>query len=150
MNPSFAARLYSLLRSVDSSPATEPGDRLLARSAGRMMEETVEAALECGLSVAEIWQHVADAIHNECVKRGCYPSELPTRRGEHAEVVGELADMGLIHDYVRHLAGVTQGEVEEAAEAKVLKMERARAAGTLNVINGLLYTKRAAARPPST
>lgn len=144
MKATFAERLYALLRSVDPSPATEMNDRLLARSAGRMLEENVELAMECGLAPAAIWRHVGDAIHNECIKAGRFPSELRSERGDRSALVAELADNALINDYVRLIAGISQEEIEVAAAAKVEKMEAARNAGTLNVIDGLMYTKRAA------
>ncbi len=145
MFSALSERLYAVLRSVDPSPATEMTDYLLARSSGRLVEETVETVLACGLPVEKIWQHVADAVHNEAVKAGRYPSEIRPARASRAEIVAELADARLVHDYVRHIAGIAPEEVEAAARAKVEKMEAARDAGTLTVIDGLMYTKRAAA-----
>jgi hypothetical protein len=146
MKPAFAERLYAVLRSVDPSSATDKSDRLLARSAGRMLEEDVELALECGLPVEKIWQHVGDAIHNECLKAGRFPSEIKPGRRDRAALVAELADSALVHDYIRHIADISPEEIEAAATAKVAKMETARDAGTINVIDGLMYTKRAAHR----
>ena len=146
MLSSPSERLYDVLRSVDQSEATEIGDRLLSRSAGRLLEETVELVLACGLPVEKIFLHVMDAIHNESLKAGRFPSEIRDRRADHAEVVGEFADVDLIHDYLRHIARVTPEEMQAAALAKVDKMEAARDAGTLTVIDGLMYTKRAPAR----
>ena len=144
MSTAFGERLYAILRTADSSPATEKTDHLLARSAGRMLEETVEAAMECGLPVEKIWQHVADAIHNECVKAGRYPSEIKAGRGERTAVVAELADSALTHDFTRYVAGISPEEVKAAAETKITKLMNAGRAGTLNVIDGLMYTKRSA------
>lgn len=108
-----------------------------------MLEENVELAMECGLAPATIWQHVGDAIHNECVKAGRFPSEMRSARGDRSALVAELADNALINDYIRLIAGISREEIEAAAAAKVEKMEAARNAGTLNVIDGLMYTKRA-------
>lgn len=142
MPAAFGEHLYAILRSVDPSPVTDKTDHLLARSAGRMLEETVEAALECGLSVEKIWQHVADAIHNECIKADRYPSEIKAGRGTHHALIAELADGYLTHDFTRYIAGISPEEIDTAAKAKVMKLEAARNAGTLNVIDGLMYTKR--------
>ena len=140
MRSDLGKDLYDVLRAADPGPSTEIGDHLLARSGGRLLEEAVETALDCGLSAAEVQSHVMDALYNEARKRACYPSAIKGARADQAAVTGELGDMVAIVQYIRHIAGISPEDVNAAAEAKLAKLRAKLASGELYVIDGLMYS----------
>lgn len=146
MRPEIGRDLYEVLRAADPGPSTDISDRLLARSGGRLLEEAVETALDCGLSAAEVQAHVMDAIHNEARKRACYPSAIAGARADQDAITGELGDMAGIIQYIRHIAGITPEDVDAAAEAKLAKLRARLASGELYVIDGLMYSYKSADR----
>lgn len=120
------------------------GERFLARRvAGRLLEEAVELALAHGLTIAGVHGHIADAIHNECRKEECFPSEFGERFESRPERIGEMADVQCILEYLALCTDVSMPEIGATAETKVLLVEQRAANGEMHVINGLLYKKAA-------
>ena len=144
MRPEIGQDLLDIIRTAD--PSIEINDHLFARTGGRILEEAVELAIDCGQSAEGVYKHVSDAVFNECRKRSCFPSELHGKRGDRASMIGELADNQLLIEYTRNLAGITQEEIDAAAEAKVAKLRAKLESGELYVVDGLMYTQKAPGR----
>ncbi|MGY3581904.1 NTP pyrophosphatase (non-canonical NTP hydrolase) [Bradyrhizobium sp. USDA 4341] len=143
MRPDIGKDLHDVLRAADSGPSTVISDHLLARTGGRLLEEAVETALDCGLSASGVLTHVMDAIHNECRKRASYPSAIDGARADQDSLTGELGDMAALVQYIRHIADISPEALDAAAEAKLEKLRAKLASGELYVSDGLMYTYRA-------
>lgn len=132
--------ILGIVRTLDPSLTTVT-DHMVARAAGRFLEEAVELALALGLHPKAAMGHVADAIHNECRKRGCFPSEYPPGAEERSEMVAELADIDILTAYLAELIGASPEEVDRAADAKMAKFRTSLMTGNLKIIDGLIYRK---------
>lgn len=90
--------------------------RTPASVAGRLLEEAVELGLAAGLSTAEIFGHVADALHNQALKasekasKTVFPSKLIA---DSVELPEECADVSLVLKDLCWVAGVKLAEEEE-------------------------------------
>lgn len=136
------AELFRLVRSVDPSNVDLKYDkRFIARSAGRLLEETVELALACGLPSCEVFSHVADALHSEALKAGVYPSRLDVKSNDYqtAAIREELVDVQLLHEYLEFLTGATVTESDK--REKILKLASLVRDGKMKIIDGLMYRK---------
>lgn len=94
--------------------------RTVAAVSGRLLEESVELALACGMNAGAIFGHVADALHNQALKasrlasKTIFPAQL-VANSEMKEIADEGADVGLILDDLAHVAGF---DLEAAKAAK--------------------------------
>jgi NTP pyrophosphatase (non-canonical NTP hydrolase) len=140
MRSDIGKDFHDVLREADPGPSTAISDHLLSRTGGRLLEEAVEAALDCGLPVSAVLTHVMDAIHNECRKRVCYPSAIAGTRADQASLAGELGDLAALVQYIRYIASIPPEAVDAAAEAKLEKLRAKLASGELYVRDGLMYT----------
>lgn len=96
----------------------------------RLLEETVELALACGASPADVHTSVHDAVHNEHLKdpsKGFHENHV----ADQSEITGELADVGLLWGFVQRLAAVYDNELVDAAGLKVERLRKAQRDDTL-------------------
>ena len=91
--------------------------------AGRLLEETVELALDAGLTAGEIMAHIADALHNQALKASAaagktvFPSQVS---GKSKGLGQECADVSLVLKDLCHVAKVDL-PAEERAKFEVFK-----------------------------
>lgn len=119
-------------------PLPEP--RYLAK---RLLEEAAELVLACGGTPGDVLLAAADAIASECRKRDDrYPSEvepLDVRRGE---ILGEVADVQMLLDLVRDVAGLEPDDVEDQLGAKEQALREAWDRGQIYVTKNRIFYRR--------
>lgn len=107
----------------------------------RLLEEAVELCLACGASPQDIYAAHADAMRKEHAKdpsRGFVEERIESQ----AEITGEIADIVLLAAVTAAVASVNDGEVADAAKAKVDRLESAAAAGLLHfTADGRFYRR---------
>lgn len=143
MNSPLGERLDAVVKIVASKQGeTLPdGDRLLARVGGRLLEEAVELALELGADPKDVMGHVMDAIHNEARKAMAFPTQMGVIVPDREAVLGEIADVSCMVDYLGYQMSFAAGEVYEAQRRKIVKLTDAAHAGEMVMIDGLIYRK---------
>jgi len=120
-------------------PPHTPAPRALAL---RLMEEAVELAMACGASAEDVNISVGESLKNEQVKdlSRTYDEK---RIASHEEIVGEVADVGILLSVTSMLAKTMTDEVMDAARAKVDRLLEAKANGDLIIKpDGRFYRRR--------
>lgn len=119
--------------------AAQRTQHMRKRASQRLIEEVVELMFELGCSTGDIYTSVTDAIHNESKKHSQYPSQLQELNIDPKEVLGEVADVTIVLDYIRHACKITQQDVESQIWEK-LKLGRKRVeAGECKVVDYNVY-----------
>jgi hypothetical protein len=134
-------RIGRVLRRAGHAKLPEP--RAVAY---RLLEETVELAIECGLGTGSIHAAVNDAITNEATKLNVLPSELvdqePDYRPSPLALAGELADVKLLAGWCGRVGNVNPNAILNAAYEKIVRLEEAARAGELFVsADGRFYRR---------
>jgi len=99
--------------------------------AGRLLEEVVELCLAAGMKSGDIYGHVTDALHNQCLKESertgktIFPSQLVAKfasaEDQFKEMAEESADVGLVHKDFCHVAHINQEHEENTKHAKFIQ-----------------------------
>src|SRR5690348_10545515 len=101
-------------------------NHLIQRACARGLEEFVELCLTAGMSTGDIFQAVTDAFHNEGLKAQQYPSRFERRNVDFTNMIVEVVDVRICLDYIRHLSGVSKGQIDVHTSTK-LELLRMRA-----------------------
>jgi hypothetical protein len=134
-----------------ADPTIRVDARLIARTAGRLVEEVTELCLECGLPGALVMQHVVDALHNEAVKVNQFPSQLgrPKTTDPFLNKQGitvEIGDVAICLDTLRYMAEIDEGDLKLQIVDKLLDLNASVVRGDHVMIDGLMYKKNRAER----
>ena len=140
---SVGSRLFNVIAQIDKPKPLTIDTHFKAMTAARLLEEAVELALAHSLPAREIIAHVVDAVHNECKKANCYPSDLNATGCMRSDAVTELADVQMCLQYLGLLSNISQAEIDAAAEEKIRKLEKALANGELKIVDCRIYRKEA-------
>lgn len=101
--------------------------RAPTRVAQRVLEECVELCLATGMTAAQIYNGVADSIHNQCVKASTLRTVFPSQYQEiydRPSIIKEIADVRLVLLDLMHVCGsIKIGTVDNAIRAKFNKLK---------------------------
>lgn len=101
--------------------------RTPAAVAARLLEEVVELCLAAGCDAGTIFAHVADSLHNQCLKAGerMGRTVFPTRidAADAAEIGPEAADVSVLLKDLCHVARIDLTTYEQAKWAAFTKKE---------------------------
>lgn len=130
---------WETIRTVDQKVDGLLVGHLIKRACQRGMEEYVELMLEAGLSTGEILTTVTDAIHNECRKTRKYPSDLTSDVVKIGSLAGEIVDVLICVDYIRHIAGIFQESIRAMRDKKLVILRRRAEEGECVMVDGNVY-----------